>query len=357
MLPKPVEPSEELPKTRAEFEQWAHENLGLSPELEAALDAQGELRQDIALPQEVKGNTPVKAIVSGSLFETGGRSVNRSVERVLWPADALVGVRPLFDDKDGADSNANARFELMRYGSDGQPRPAKGLKLSLVREYRDYHWTHDEDSGWDYDFTRRFETVETRTVDAGATALRFDFPVEWGDYRIEVFDPATKLTMRYPFRAGWGWDDENRGLDARPDKVKLALDKTAYRTGDTLKATLTPPHAGKGLVMVESDRMLFVQAVDVKPGTVVEIPVTRDWERHDVYVTALVFRGGSATSKITPARAVGVAWVPMDPVEPSSTRSRIPPILADGSQDWTCARTNALTSATRSGVRPRVGTA
>lgn len=47
--------------------------------LDAAADAQGELRQDIALPKEVKGNTPVKAIVSGSLYETGGRSVNRSV--------------------------------------------------------------------------------------------------------------------------------------------------------------------------------------------------------------------------------------------------------------------------------------
>lgn len=280
--------------------------------VDATLDAQGELRQDIELPKEVKGNTPVRAIVSGSLYETGGRSVNRSVERVLWPADALVGVRPLFDDKDGADANANARFELMRFGSDGKPRPAKGLKVSLVREHRDYHWTHDDDSGWNYDFTRRFETVETRTMDAGATALRFDFPVEWGDYRIDVYDPATKLTMRYPFRAGWGWNDDNRGLDARPDKVKLALDKTAYRAGDTLKLTLTPPHAGKGLVMVESDRMLFVQGVDVKPGTVVEIPVTKDWERHDVYVTALVFRGGSAVSKITPARAVGEVFVPMD---------------------------------------------
>jgi uncharacterized protein YfaS (alpha-2-macroglobulin family) len=47
--------------------------------------------------------------------------------------------------------------------------------------------------------------------------------------------------------------------------------------------------------------------------------VTKDWERHDVYVTALVFRGGSATSKITPARAVGVAFVPMDRV---TARSR-----------------------------------
>jgi uncharacterized protein YfaS (alpha-2-macroglobulin family) len=281
--------------------------------VDAALDAQGKLQRDIPLPSEVKASTTVAAIVSGSLYESGGRSVNRSVKRVLWPANALVGVRPLFDDEEGSDANANARFELVRVGSDGQPRPAKGLKVTLVREHRDYHWNFDDDEGgWNYDFTRRYENVETRTIDAGATAARFDFPVEWGEYRVEVFDPATKLTTRYPFRAGWSWDDENRGLDARPDKVKLSLDKTAYQAGDTLKVTLTPPHPGKGLLMVESDRMLYVQAIEAKAGSTFEIPVTEDWERHDVYVTALVFRGGSAPSRITPARAVGVAHVPMD---------------------------------------------
>jgi len=118
--------------------------------------------------------------------------------------------------------------------------------------------------------------------------------------------------MRYPFRAGWSWNDDNRGLDARPDKVKLSLDKAGYRAGDTVKVTLTPPHAGRGLLMVESDHMLYVQDIDAKPGSTFEIPVTKDWERHDVYITALVFRGGTAPSKITPARAVGVAHVPMD---------------------------------------------
>ena len=58
--------------------------------------------------------------------------------------------------------------------------------------------------------------------------------------------------------------------------------------------------------------MLYVQAIEAKAGSAFEIPVTEAWERHDVYVTALVFRGGSAPSKITPARAVGVAHVPMD---------------------------------------------
>ncbi|KRA20600.1 alpha-2-macroglobulin [Lysobacter sp. Root604] len=280
--------------------------------VDTALDAQGKLQQSVALPSEAKPVSPIAAILTGSVYESGGRSVNRSLKRVLWPADALVGVRPLFDDKEGTDSNGNAGFELTRVGADGKPRPARGLRVTLIREHRDYHWNYDADGGWDYDFNRRYEDVQTRNVDLGASPLRLDFPVEWGEYRIDVYDPATQLTSRYPFKAGWSWDDQNRGLDARPDKVKIALDKTAYKAGDTLKVTLTPPHAGKGLLMVESDRMLYVQAIDVKAGSSFEIPVTNDWDRHDVYVTALVFRGGSAPSKITPARAVGIAHVPMD---------------------------------------------
>ncbi|WP_133500013.1 alpha-2-macroglobulin family protein [Cognatilysobacter terrigena] len=280
--------------------------------LDTVLDPNGRLDVDVPLPKDAKPVSPIALMLSGSVYETGGRSVNRSVKRVMWPADALVGVRPLFDATDGADANTNARFQLMRVDAQGRPRPAKGLRITLVRERRDYHWDYDEDSGWDYAFTRRFENVQTLNVDAGNDAVPFDFPVEWGDYRVDVYDPVTKLTSRYPFTAGWSWNDENRGLDARPDKVKLALDKTGYRAGDTLKVTVTPPNPGRGLLIVESDRMLYVQSVDVKAGSTFEIPVTKDWERHDVYVSALVFRGGSATSKVTPARAVGVAHVPMD---------------------------------------------
>ncbi|WP_407909372.1 alpha-2-macroglobulin family protein [Lysobacter claricitrinus] len=280
--------------------------------VDTTLDPNGRFDVDIALPKEAKPVSPIALMLSGSVYETGGRTVNRSVKRVMWPADALVGVRPMFDPDDGASANASARFQIVRMDAQGRPRPASGLRVTLVRERRDYHWDYDEDNGWDYAFTRRFENVQTRSVDVGNDAASIDFPVEWGDYRVDVYDPQTKLTSRYPFTAGWSWNDENRGLDARPDKVKLALDKTGYRAGDTLKVTVTPPNPGRGLLIVESDHMLYVQSVDVKAGSTFEIPVTKDWERHDVYVTALVFRGGSAVSKVTPARAVGVAYVPMD---------------------------------------------
>ena len=280
--------------------------------IDTTLDAQGHLATEVKLPVEATKGAPVAAIVTGSVFESGGRPVNRSLKRVYWPAPVLVGIRPLFDAKDSAPYNATVGFELIRSSADGRLQAAKNLLVSLVREQRDYHWTYS-DNHWGFDYSSRYKVIESKSVAARAEGpTRVDFAVEWGGYRIEVKDPATGLVTRFPFVAGWDEDNQNRGLDARPDKVKLALDKTFYRAGDKLKLTLTPPHAGAGVLLVETDHLLHVQPIQAKAGAEYELTVTPEWERHDVYITALVFRGGSALEKVTPARAVGVVHVPMD---------------------------------------------
>lgn len=281
--------------------------------LDQALDAQGKLAATVDLPEELAQPTaPVALVLAGSVYESGGRPVSRSLRRSLWPAPRLLGARPLFDAKEGAPANGNAGFELLR--SDVAGTLAAGeAEVRLVRELRDYHWVRTDSGGWTFDYSARHQVVETRTVALRADgAVRVDFPVEWGEYRLEMVDPATGLVSRLPFVAGWSWDNQNRGLDARPDKVKLALDKTHYRAGDTLGVTVTAPQPGPGFLVVESDRLLHVQPLLPKAGETYQIAVTDEWERHDVYVTAVVLRGGSAVEKTTPARAVGVAHVPMD---------------------------------------------
>ena len=277
------------------------------------LDENGALSTQIDLGEAAKAATPVAAIISGSVHETGGRAVTRTLKRSVWPATALVGVRPLFDLKDGADARGRAAFELIRSDAKGELVAGSGLRIALIREYRDFHWSFDKANGWHFEYASRYEEAEKREISAEAgKAVKFDVSVDWGNYRLEVFDPATKLTTRLPFYAGWSWSDDNRGKEARPDKVKLALDKPSYRAGDTLKVTVTPPQSGPGVLLVESDHLLYTRNIDARPGATFEIPVTKDWERHDVYVTALVLRGGSAAEKITPARAIGEAWVKMD---------------------------------------------
>ncbi|MCX7555236.1 alpha-2-macroglobulin [Xanthomonadaceae bacterium JHOS43] len=281
--------------------------------IDTALGDDGELHEDIAvLPDATAPAAPFEVIVSGSVFESGGRAVRRSLARTVWPADALVGVRPLFDAEDGPNANSEATFEIVKADVDGSFHAADGLQVKLVRELRDYHWSWVDGSGWNTDYTRRFVTEADATVNFdGATPAQFSARVKWGEYRLEVLDPATGLTMRYAFTAGWSWNNDNQGTDARPDKVKIAFDQSGYRAGDTATLTLTSPYDGPAVVFVESDRLLHRAQVQVRGGTTVKIPVGPEFLRHDVYVTALVFRPADQAGLTGPNRAIGVAHLPI----------------------------------------------
>ncbi|GLQ46931.1 hypothetical protein GCM10007862_19820 [Dyella lipolytica] len=281
--------------------------------VDTKLDAQGHLEQDVALPDDVKPVAPLAVTLSGSVYETGGRAVTRLLNKVYWPAPELVGVRPQFDPTQGAESQGRASFEILRADVDGKLVAGSHLKVRLQREIRDFYWLYEHGDEWKSNANVQLQQIDEKDIDiAAGQRAQVDFPVEWGGYRLEVYDPDTKLTTVYPFFAGYSWDDENTGKEARPDKVKLALDKARYRAGDTMKVTVTPPHDGPGVLLIESDHLLYTRNIDATAGATFDIPVTKDWERHDVYVVALVFRGGDATERTTPARAMGIEHVTMD---------------------------------------------
>ena len=281
--------------------------------VDAKLDAQGVLEQDVAVPDDVKPVAPLAVTLSGSVYESGGRAVTRLLKRTYWPADALVGVRPLFEPKQGAESESQAGFEILRANIDGKLVAGTHLKVRLQRELRDFYWLYEHDDSWKSNANQRLQLIEEKDIDVAAgQRVKVDFPVQWGGYQLQVYDPQTKLTTRFPFFAGYNWDDENLGKEARPDKVKLQLDKARYRAGDTMQVSVTPPHEGPGVLLVESDHLLYTKNIYAKAGATFEIPVTKDWERHDVYVTALVFRGGAADEHSTPARAMGIEHVSID---------------------------------------------
>lgn len=141
---------------------------------------------------------------------------------------------------------------------------------------------------------------------------KLSLPVKYGRYRLEAVDPETGQTTRFRFYAGWSaQDDEAQGV--RPDRVALKLDKPAYRAGETARLTITPPHAGEALVTVEGDRALWLRRLTIgADGKTIDIPLGKDWQRHDLYVTVMVLRPGNSGDKVTPARALGVAYLPLD---------------------------------------------
>ena len=276
---------------------------------ESTLDDQGAAQLSIDPRAAGAAHSPLRVRLSASLLESGGRPVVRSLERSVWPADKLIAVRPLFED-DVAREGAPAGFEVVRLDAAGKVVPLPEAQLRLYREHRQYYWRYDDQRGWNSGYTDTEELVDSRVIalpDRTSLAL----PVDWGRYRLEITDPQTGQVLRYRFYAGWGAQDAE-AVGNRPDRVQMKLEGVPARPGDTVKLTITPPHDGQALVTVEGDRMLWSRWVPVQAaGTTMDIPLDPSWKRHDLYVSVVVFRPGSAGDRVTPARALGLAFLPI----------------------------------------------
>ncbi|WP_256079577.1 alpha-2-macroglobulin [Massilia sp. YIM B04103] len=274
---------------------------------ETDLDENGKTSLQVPVKAEARSAMRVRA--SLSLLESGGRPVVRSVERLWWPAPAMIAVRPAFDS-DVAREGSMAEFELIRVNAAGKFDPIKEAPFRLVREDRQYYWRYDADRGWHSGYTEAEEAVH-----AGVLALKerakLAVPVQWGTYRLEVTDPSTKLVTRYRFYAGWNAQDAE-SIGNRPDRVKLQLEGAPAKAGGDVKLKIVPPHDGEALVMVEADKVLWSTRVSVSTqGTSLTIPIDKSWNRSDMYISTVVFRPGSQGDRVTPARAVGMTWLPM----------------------------------------------
>lgn len=262
------------------------------------------------LPKTLK-HSPITVRVLASLHEQGGRAINRSVEQAVWPAENLVGIRPLFDEHITPE-NQEAQFEIAHMNATGKKLAANDLHATLVRINKEYFWEYSNATGWkrnhtthEYPLTQKVISIETGKTQKVA------FPVDYGIYRLELENKNTQLKTTYNFHAGWKWSEGGKG--AKPNQVQMTLDKPAYKAGDTALLTAIPPHAGDAIVTVEGDGLLWSKRLAVKAeSTQIEIPVDADWARHDLYVSMLVLRPASKAKKITPNRAIGLVHLPLD---------------------------------------------
>ncbi|WP_332875866.1 alpha-2-macroglobulin family protein [Massilia sp. S19_KUP03_FR1] len=274
---------------------------------ETALDEAGKASIDV--PFDTMATSPMRVRAALSLLESGGRPVVRSIERIWWPAAAMIAVRPAFE-RDVAREGSMAEFELIRVTPAGVFAPLKQAQFSLVREDREYYWRYDAERGWHSGYSEDAEIVQSGAVELKART-KLTLPVAYGTYRLEITDPDTKIITRYRFYAGWNAQDAE-SVGNRPDRVRLQLEGAPATAGGEVTLKINPPHDGEALVLVEADKVLWSKRVSVSTGgTSVTIPIDKTWNRSDMYISTVVFRPGSQGDRVTPARAVGMAWLPM----------------------------------------------
>jgi uncharacterized protein YfaS (alpha-2-macroglobulin family) len=271
-------------------------------------DANGVATFPVSLAKPPSSTRPQEAQIFIRMAEAGGRAVERKLVLPVAPAAAMIGVKPLFGDKNVAEGD-KAAFDVVFVAPDGKPLAREGLRYELLKMESRYQW-YRQNSSWD------FEPVKSTTrVADGDLSISADQPSritlspQPGRYRLDVKSTeADGPLTSVQFDVGWYSD----GSADTPDLLETSIDKPQYQSGDTMVVSVNARTAGKLTINVLGDRLLTTQTIDVKDGTAqVKIPVGKDWGT-GAYVLATLRRPLDAAAQRMPGRAIGLKWFGID---------------------------------------------
>ncbi|WP_374652970.1 alpha-2-macroglobulin [Dongia sp.] len=275
---------------------------------DTSTDDQGRVEFDMSFDTVPEAQVPLAATLRVEVYEFGGRPVIETLTKPIRDRDLYLGIKPLFAD-DRAQEGSMAEFEVLAVGRDGKAKAQPKLSYRLVREDWDYVWFY-RDNRWDYDYIVRDAESSTGNLDVAADLPgKLSLPVDWGRYRLEVFDAASGAASSVRFYAGW-WAAPGTG--GTPDKLQVVADKDLYTAGDKAEIRLSAPFAGEAQVTVATDRIVDSFAVSLpKDGKTIKIPVDKKWGA-GAYVLVNAYRAGKGNEH-GPGRAIGLAWLAIDP--------------------------------------------
>ena len=112
-------------------------------------DTNGVATFPVSLAKPPTSTRPQEAQIFIRMAETGGRAVERKLVLPVAPATAMIGVKPLFGDKNVAEGD-KADFEVIFAGPDGKTLARDGLRYELLKLESRYQW-YRQNSYWEYE--------------------------------------------------------------------------------------------------------------------------------------------------------------------------------------------------------------
>lgn len=334
-----------LSRATMPFTQWQEFTLGdvllaeqakdLEP-LNLTLNAQGQGTFSLADELDgVRALGPLEVAYGVSLAEPGGRAVNRSRTQYGWPAGSQWPALKADFVADRVEGGKPLPFQILNLDEQGQP-VAGAVKVRLINEYRDYYWHYADGEGWKYEFNSQpyLEQEQTLQLDGkGPTPLTLQLTAGW--YRLEVENSQGHQSSLRVEIGSYAWG--GGGEQARPDKIAITLDKRAYRAGDKAKVTLVAPRPGKGLLLVEDgDGLRWWQRIELKGAGgdakdargEFEIPVSPEWQRHDLHISAQIAAPDSASKPSGKQQGQSLRSVGLVPLTLDREARRLPLTLS-----------------------------
>lgn len=266
-------------------------------------DAEGKTAVPIRLATVPDSTRPIRAELDVAIDDPSGRASHGQTTLKVKPTGALIGIKPGFDG--AIDAGGEATFQVAAVNADGAST-ALGTRLKLVRERPDWRLVITGSLARYQTVWRDEPVVEADLALIAGQPAAFSRRLNFGRYRLEVVEKNGLAATSVRFRAGWVASDN----PDTPDKVDVSVDRKSYKPGDTARVHVQAPFAGHATVLVLGGQVHSLRNVDVaEGGTDIAIPVTAGWGP-GAYATVHVYRAGDG---VRPARAIGMAWLGIDP--------------------------------------------
>jgi uncharacterized protein YfaS (alpha-2-macroglobulin family) len=300
------------------FPEWKGYRFGLMDEqpdpVQVAVgdlpltDINGHAELALPLPARPVTTRPLKADIAVRLREPGGRAVERNLSLPVAAGQPMIGIRPEFGDG-AAPEGQPAGFRVIAVDAEGSLLARTDASFTLKRLERDWQW-FNSNGEWRWEAVTRSSRIANGTITLeGDKPGTLSLPVSWGEYRLEL-TAAGMTPASIDFASGYYTQSSARA--DTPDTLKVALDRTEARSGETLTVKIESRQPGKAVIDIVGERRLATRTVDVPAGGIsVPFTVGEDWGT-GAYVLATLYRPMDVAAKRMPARAMGVAWFGID---------------------------------------------
>jgi uncharacterized protein YfaS (alpha-2-macroglobulin family) len=265
-----------------------------------------EISTKVDLPESI---SPLKLVISAGLFEPSGRPVKQDLELPIRTRPVLIGLKPRFQEN-RTQEGKNAIIDVRAFTATGDPIARSGLRWRLVREQRVYDW-FEMNNVWRWHYHTTDEEIASGIVDVSpGVPAAISQLVDWGQYRLIVDDPGTGAATSIRFVAGW---TETVDSAETPDKVEVSVEKPLIQPGEQARLHIKGPFAGRAQITVAGDRIFENREIELpKEGATLQVRTSADWGA-GAYVIVNLIRPLDAGDPHDPVRAVGLAWLGIDP--------------------------------------------
>lgn len=238
---------------------------------EQQTDVSGHASFSFTYQPSKKATFPLRATIRGEVKEAGGRGVANTTEVLVLPSEVLLGVNAV--------ARADTKKVIISAAAikpDASPAALTSVKIILEREVWNYYVRRYSDYN-EPNWTKSFEPVETRDVPMqdGRGGTEFDLPESYSYYRVRVSSQETPQFSAINFYAYWNRIEIVES--ARPSLIKLALNKERYSFGEEAELRIESPFDGKGVVVLQGERIQQMHTVEVKDGVgIIKLALTKD---------------------------------------------------------------------------------